>query len=72
VYDGRAFAQHLFAIKNVAFTRILWDQGIYVCMLIFAARLRHLIRQAHGRPNGSARSFLVRPWVGWSLWSRMA
>ena len=46
VYDGRGFAQHLFAIKNVAFTRILMDQGIYVSMLVFAAGLRHLIRQA--------------------------
>ena len=42
----RGFAQHLFAIKNVAFTRILMDQGIYVSMLVFAAGLRHLIRQA--------------------------
>ncbi|MGE5803518.1 MAG: hypothetical protein ACM358_14820 [Gemmatimonadota bacterium] len=46
VYDGRGFAQHLFDIKNVAFTRILMDQGIYVSMLVFAAGLRHLIRQA--------------------------
>ena len=46
VYDGRGFAQHLFAIKNVAFTRILMDQGIYVSMLVFAAGLHHLIRQA--------------------------
>ena len=46
VYDGRAFATHLFSIKNVAFTRILMDQGIYVSMLVFAAGLRHLIRQA--------------------------
>lgn len=37
VYDGHGFAQHLFAIKNVAFTRILMDQGIYVSMLVFAA-----------------------------------
>jgi hypothetical protein len=33
----------LFDIKNVAFTRILMDQGIYVSMLVFAAGLRHLI-----------------------------
>ena len=46
VYDGRGFAQHLFDIKNVALTRILMDQGIYVSMLVFAAGLRHLIRQA--------------------------
>ena len=46
MYDGRAFATHLFSIKNVAFTRILMDQGIYLSMLVFAAGLRHLIRQA--------------------------
>jgi len=46
VYDGRAFAQYLFDIKNVAFTRILMDQGIYVSMLVFAAGLRDLIGQA--------------------------
>lgn len=45
-YDGSGFARHLFAIKNVAFTGILMDQGIYVSMLVFAAALRHLIRQA--------------------------
>ena len=33
VYDGHHVAQHLFAIKNVAFTRILMDQGISVSML---------------------------------------
>jgi hypothetical protein len=31
---------------NVAFTRILMDQGIYVCMMIFAAGFRHLVRQS--------------------------
>jgi hypothetical protein len=46
MYDGCGFAQHLFDIKHVAFTRILMDQGIYANMLIFAAGLRHLIRQA--------------------------
>lgn len=45
VYDGAAFGQHLFVIKNVAFTRILLDQGIYVAIIVFAAGFRHLIRQ---------------------------
>ncbi len=49
VYDGAAFGQHLLAIKNVALTRILLDQGIYVGMIVFAAGFRHLIRQA--RPD---------------------
>jgi hypothetical protein len=46
VYDGAAFGQHLLTIKNIAFTRILLDQGIYVGMIVFAAGFRHLIRQA--------------------------
>lgn len=46
VYDGAAFGQYLFSIKNAAFTRILLDQGIYVTMIVFAAGFRHLIRQA--------------------------
>jgi len=46
MYDGSEFAGHLYAIKNIAFTRILMDQGIYVSMLVFAAGLRHLVREA--------------------------
>ena len=46
VYDGAAFGAHLLAIKNVAFTRILLDQGVYVSMLIFAAGFRQLILRA--------------------------
>lgn len=49
VYDGAAFGQHLAAIKNIAFTRILLDQGVFVTMMVFAAGFRHLIRQA--RPD---------------------
>ena len=33
-YDGPGFARHLFAIKNIAFARVLMDQGIYVTMLV--------------------------------------
>lgn len=46
VYDGAAFGQHLFTIKNIAFTRILLDQGVFVTLLVFLAGFRHLIRQA--------------------------
>ena len=46
VYDGQAFGEHLFNIRNVAFTRILLDQGIYISIMIFAAGFRHLVRQA--------------------------
>jgi hypothetical protein len=46
IYDGLATSQHLNAIRTVAFTRILLDQGVYVSMMVFAAGFRHLIRQA--------------------------
>ena len=49
VYDGAAFGQHLFSIRNIALTRILLDQGVYVAMMVFAAGFRHLIRKA--RPD---------------------
>lgn len=45
-YDGDALARHLFSISNVALTRILMDQGIYVAMMIFAAGFRELVRRA--------------------------
>jgi hypothetical protein len=57
VYDGAAFGQHLLSIKNIAFTRILLDQGAYVAMIVFAAGFRHLIRQA--RPDYEWVSTLV-------------
>jgi hypothetical protein len=46
IYDSGAFAQHLFDIRHIALLRILLDQGIYVCMMVFAAGFRHLIRRA--------------------------
>lgn len=49
VYDGEAYAEYLKSIHTIAFTRILFDQGVYVCMMVFTAGLRHLIRQA--RPD---------------------
>jgi hypothetical protein len=54
VYDGAAFGHHLLSIKNIAFTRILLDQGVYVAMMVFAAGFRHLIGRA--RPD--------HEWVG--------
>lgn len=49
VYDGAAFAQHLFSIRNIAFTRVLLDQCAYVVMMLFAACFRELIKRA--RPD---------------------
>jgi hypothetical protein len=45
-YDGSATAQHLYSIRAVAFTRIVLDLGVYVAILIFAARFGQLVRQA--------------------------
>ncbi|MCC6237209.1 MAG: hypothetical protein IT299_06510 [Dehalococcoidia bacterium] len=49
IYDGDALARHLSGIANIALTRILFDQGIYVAMMIFAAGFRELVRRA--RPD---------------------
>jgi hypothetical protein len=32
----------------VVFTRILFDLGIYVALMLFGAGVRHLVRQARG------------------------
>ena len=64
VYDGPGFARHLFDIKHVAFTRILMDQGIYISMLVFAAGLRHLIRQARAETEWIG-TLLFGAAVGW-------
>lgn len=45
-YDGDALARHLFKISNIALTRVLFDQGIYVAMMVFAAGFRELVRRA--------------------------
>jgi hypothetical protein len=45
-YDGPAIIAHYQSISTVAFVRILLDQGVYVCLMIFAAGFRHLLRQA--------------------------
>ena len=46
VYDGAALGKELFGIKNIALTRILLDQGVYISMLVFASGFRQLIVQA--------------------------
>ena len=46
VYDGAAYGQYLFAIRNVVFTRILLDMGLCVALMVFAAGFHHLIWQA--------------------------
>lgn len=45
IYDGEANARDLFRLRNVVFTRILLDLGLYGAAMVFAAGLRDLIRQ---------------------------
>lgn len=45
-YDSEGLAKHLYNIKNIALTRVLLDQCLYISAIIFAAGFRHLIRQA--------------------------
>lgn len=69
VYDGAAFAEHLFNHRTVAFTRILMDTVLYVVVMIFAARLSQLIRLA--RPGNDWVATLVfgsaAVWLGVTL-----
>ncbi|MFZ2071503.1 MAG: hypothetical protein WAV32_07925 [Halobacteriota archaeon] len=64
VYDGAAFGQHLFTIKNIAFTRILLDQGVFVTIIVFAAGFRHLIRKHEQTTSGPARWSSGPRWSG--------
>jgi hypothetical protein len=45
-YDGAGLGRHLSSIRNIVFTRILFDLCIYVALMLFGAGFRHLIRQA--------------------------
>ncbi len=69
VYDGAAFGQYLFTIRNVVFTRILLDMGLYVAFMVFGAGFSHLIRRA--RPESDWIATLVfgalAVWVGVTL-----
>lgn len=46
LYDGSTSAKQLFDIRYIAFTRILLDQCLYICAIIFAAGFRRLIQNA--------------------------
>ncbi len=69
VYDGAAYAGELYRIRNVVFTRILLDLGLYVAAMVFAAALSHLMRRA--RPGYEWAGTLVfgamAVWVGVTL-----
>lgn len=45
-YDGAALAQSFHATSTVVFTRILLDLGLYVALMVFAARFAQLVRTA--------------------------
>jgi hypothetical protein len=46
VYDGAALSHEMFRIRNVVFTRILLNMGLYVAAMVFAAGFGHLVRRA--------------------------
>lgn len=46
INDAIAHAQYLADIRVVALTRVLFDMGMYVSLMVFFAGFRHLIRQA--------------------------
>jgi hypothetical protein len=69
IYDGAAFARHLFSIKNVVFTRILFDLGIYVALMLFGAGFRHLVRAARAECEwvGTLVFGAAAVWIGVTL-----
>jgi hypothetical protein len=63
-YDSAASAKHFFNIRNIAFTRILLDQCLYIAGMIFAAGFRHLIRQANADYEWIG-TLLFGSWIVW-------
>lgn len=62
-HDGPGFARHPFAIKNIAFTRILMDQGIYVSMLVIAFAITGLFLGSAAWATFD--SGVLPRWTGW-------
>jgi hypothetical protein len=63
-YDSAASVKHFFNIRNIAFTRILLDQCLYISGMIFAAGFRHLIRQANADYEWIG-TLLFGSWIVW-------
>lgn len=45
-YNGSALAESFHASSTIVFTRILLDLGLYVALMVFAARFAHLVMNA--------------------------
>lgn len=45
-YNGSALAESFQVSSNVVFARILLDLGLYVVLMVFAARFAHLVMKA--------------------------
>lgn len=63
-YNGEGAAKHLFTIKNIAFTRIILDQCLYLAGMIFAAGFRHLIKKANEDYEWIG-TLLFGSWIVW-------
>jgi hypothetical protein len=64
VYDSDASAQYFFNIRNIAFTRVLLDQCLYIAGMIFAAGFRHLIIKSNADYEWVG-SLLFGSWIVW-------
>lgn len=69
IYDGAAGAAEAWRIRNVIFTRILLDLGLYVTAMVFAAGLGDLVCRADRRYRwaGSLVVASMAVWVGVTL-----
>jgi hypothetical protein len=64
VYDSAASAEYFFTIRNIAFTRILLDQFLYIAGMIFAAGFRHLIQKTNADYEWVG-TLLFGSWIVW-------
>lgn len=69
MYDGAGGAAEAWRIRNIIFTRILLNLGLYAAAMVFAAGLGHLISRADPRYGwaGSLVLASMAVWVGVTL-----
>lgn len=65
--DAAALSEHLASIRVVALTRVLLDMGLYVCLMVFMAGLRHLIRQTRSEYEWLATLIFGSGVVWWAV-----
>jgi hypothetical protein len=71
VYDGPALGADVFRIRNIVFTRILLDMGLYLSGMVFAAGFRETIKTARADVEWIG-TLVFGAWVVWIAFSLVA